>query len=158
MCRSCCRLQCQKMEGGLCKSPFLWRKRETGHSQHETAFQVDSIVLPTVLKVRLGLGMPSPCLSFLATTRWRLPKAAQWAKLGRSILHSNPPPSSATFLNLWATGYALNQLQGLCESKERWLAMSGLHLTTGGAEWSKQMNFPASSALRWLSPALSFRF
>lgn len=88
MCGSCCHLQCQKIEGGLCKNP-LWRKRETRPSF--SAFQVDSIVLPTVLKVRLGLGMSSPCLSCSATSRWRLPKAAQWAKLGRSIPHSKPP-------------------------------------------------------------------
>lgn len=76
------------------------RGRQDLLSQHEKAFQVDSIVLPTVLKVRLGLSMSSPCLAFSATSRWRLLKAAQWAKLGRSILHSKPPSFSATRLNL----------------------------------------------------------
>lgn len=67
------------------------RGRQDLLSQREKAFQVDSIVLPTVLKVRLGLGTSSPCLSCSATSRRRLLKAAQWAKLGRSIPHSKLP-------------------------------------------------------------------
>lgn len=91
MCGSCCHLPCQKMEGASVRVLSGGRGRQDLLSQHEKAFQVDSIVLPTVLKVRLGLGTSSPCLSCSATSRRRLLKAAQWAKLGRSISHSKPP-------------------------------------------------------------------